>query len=102
MKQEENNSKYLLIKCPYCGWEYVPAELFNPTDLEGKPEDLLKDNLGKVLYVDYHKNYSPCQVTRYICDGCGKPFVVEPTVTYKVKKEAKELDFSTTTSSLLD
>ena len=92
----------MVIKCPWCGTEYVPSELFNPTDLEGKPESILKDALGKVIFVDYPEGYSPEQTTKYVCDTCNKPFLVEPTVSYKVKKEASELDFSDTSASLID
>jgi len=73
-----------------------------PTDLEGKPDSVIKDALGKVLYADYPDGYNPGETTHFYCEGCGKPFVVEPTVSYKIRKESEELDFSSTTASLLD
>ena len=45
--------KITTIKCPHCGYEYVPAEIFMPTDIEGKPDSIVKDVLGKVLYAEY-------------------------------------------------
>lgn len=90
------------IKCPYCGGEYVPSEIFMPSEIEGKTEDIIKDPVGKILYVSYQEGYEPLTAGRYTCDACNRSFVVEPTVSYKVRKEAEEIDFSVSTSSLLD
>mgnify|MGYP006896766191 CR=1 FL=1 len=68
----------------------------------GKPETVIKDALGKIIYQEYDEDDEPCQIEHYCCDNCGKSFVVEPTVTYKVRKEDEALDFSSESSSLLD
>ncbi len=73
-----------------------------PGDLIGKPETVLRDALGKIIYQEYDQDDEPAQIERYICDECGKPFTVEPIITYKVKKEEEALDFSTQESSLID
>jgi len=44
----------------------------------------------------------PAQIEHYVCDECGKPFIVEPVITYKVRKEDEALDFSEQSVSLLD
>ena len=90
------------IKCPHCGYEYTPAEIMLPSDFLGRPETLLRDALGKILHLEYEEANEPLQTETYICDGCNKQFVVEPHVTYKVKKEIEELDFTTTTVSLFN
>lgn len=49
----QNKSKPTVIKCPHCGAEYLPSEIFMPEDiLGGAPKNLIKDPLGKVLYAD--------------------------------------------------
>ena len=73
-----------------------------PGELIGTPENVIRDALGKIIYQEYDEENEPCQVERYICDECGKPFVVEASVTYKVKKEDEQLDFSEQYVSLLD
>lgn len=93
---------YPVIKCPHCGFGYAPAEVMMPSDFLGKPESVIRDALGKVLYQEYEEGYEPGMSENYICDNCDKPFIIEPIITYKVKKEAEELDFSTQTVSLLD
>lgn len=99
MFDTENN--FPVIKCPYCGHQYVPAEIMMPIDFIGKPNTVLRDALGKIIYQDYVEDYEPSQKETYICDSCNHQFIVEPVVTYKVRKEAEELDFQETSVSLL-
>ena len=73
-----------------------------PGDFLGKPDSLVKDALGKILYCDYEEGEEPLATESFICDHCGKPFVVEPVISYKVRKEDEEKDFSSDTVSLLD
>ena len=93
---------YPVIKCPHCQYGYAPAEIMHPHDYAGKPTSVLRDALGKVLYQEYPEGWEPAAMSTYVCDNCGKQFVVEPVITYKVKKEIEELDFSNTSVSLLD
>ena len=73
-----------------------------PGELVGKPDSVVRDALGKIIYLDYNEDEQPAQVAEYICDECGKPFVVEPVIQYKVKKQVEEKDFSNPYVSLLD
>lgn len=99
---ELQDKVYPVIKCPHCSCGYAPAEIMYPTDFTGRPESVIKDALGKVLYQEYEEGYEPSMASSFICDQCNKPFVVEPIITYKVRKEVEELDFSEQTVSLLD
>ena len=106
---EQNQKKYQVIRCPHCGYEHLPSEVFYPGDLiGGRTESLIRDALGKIIYLEYAESkyaegqtLEPVQYVKYFCDGCEKPFVVEPVVSYKVKKEVEELDFTTDQVSLL-
>ena len=100
---EQNQKKnYPVIRCPHCGWEYTPADIFMPGDLIGKPKTVIRDALGKIIYQEYDSENEPAQSEKYFCDNCEKPFIVEPVIVYKVKKEAEELDFTESYVSLLD
>ena len=94
--------KTQLIKCPYCGAQYLPGEIFMPGAFIGKPEDIVKDSLGKILYEDYREGQEPDMVEHFICDICDKPFIIEATITYKTSEEVPEKDFTTEYVSLLD
>ena len=95
--------KTSLIRCPFCGAEYLPGEIYMPGSLIGQPDDVVRDFSGKIIYEDYYTvEREPNMIEHYICDYCDKPFVIEATVTYKAKEEAPENDFSTKYVSLLD
>ncbi len=101
MKQN-TSGKPAYIKCPHCGAEYHPSEIYMPGDLIGKPSEIIKDPLGKILYVGYEEEEEPALVQHFSCDECGKAFVVEAVVSYKTIKEEEELDFGSKAVSLLD
>lgn len=67
------------IKCPHCGHEYYPAEIFYPEDLIGHPNKIIKSE-GKILYVD-DEIYNPEET--YICDECGNEFWVKASIVYE-------------------
>lgn len=98
-----NTHKSPVIRCPHCGAEYLPGEIYMPGSLIGQPDEVVRDGLGKIIYEDYYtETREPDMIERYICDQCDKPFIVEATVTYKTREEAPEKDFSTQYVSLLD
>lgn len=94
--------KGTVITCPHCGYEYLPGEIFYAEALVGRPTDIVRDVLGKILYYEYKPDYELDPVEHYICDGCGKSFVIEANTTYKAKQEQAELDFTDSFSSLLE
>ena len=92
-----------VIRCPYCGAEYLPGELYKPGSLIGQPDEIVKDCFGRIIYEVYYKEtQEPDLIEHYICDYCDKPFVIEANITYKAKEEAPENDFTTKYVSLLD
>ena len=99
---DQNKTKWAIIKCPHCGYNYVPAEIMMPSDFAGKPDSIVRDALGKIIYHEYPEDYEPSMTQTFICDGCGKQCIVEPIITYKIKKEAEEFDFSEPYVSLLN
>ena len=50
MKEKENKVKHI-IKCPYCGAEYLPEEIYYPDSFFGKPRDIVKNSKGEIEYV---------------------------------------------------
>ena len=98
----DNNKKTPIIRCVHCGAQYLPAEIFIPGAFLGRPDDIVKDSFGKIIYEDYEPCKEPDMIERYTCDYCDKPFVVEATLTYKTMAEEPERDFGTQYVSLLD
>ena len=92
-----------VIKCPFCGTEYLPGEIYMPGSLIGQPDEIVKDGLGKIIYEDYEpEDRAPNMIEHFTCESCNKPFIIEATVSYKVKEETPEKDFTTDYVSLLD
>ena len=92
-----------VIKCPHCGAEYLPGEIYMPNALIGQPDDIVKDSLGRILYEDYStETREPAMTESFICEFCDKPFIIEATVTYKTREEAPEKNFKEQYVSLLD
>lgn len=95
--------KTAIIRCPHCGSEYLPGEIYLPGSLIGQPDDIVKDSLGKILYEDYStEDREPNMIEHFICEQCEKPFIIEASVTYRTREEAPENDFTTKYVSLLD
>ena len=68
------------IKCPTCGREYLPAEIFLPNEFLGKPKDIVKDSYGKI--VGYSGN-SMNDTETYRCDKCDTTFEVVSTTNFE-------------------
>lgn len=95
--------KTAIIKCPHCGCEYLPGEIYMPNSLIGQPDEVIRDSFGKIIYEDYFTEArEPSFEEHFTCEQCEKPFIVEATVTYKTKEELPENDFTTQYVSLLD
>lgn len=69
-----------LIRCPVCGQEYLPAELFLPSDLLGNPKDIVKRNDGKI---DFYLGEKPTYETEYVCDNCCSHFKVKAKLFFE-------------------
>ena len=70
-----------LIKCPHCGAEYLPAEIF-VSDLLGEPTNILKDEKG---HIDYYSGTDMSFEEEYECDYCNHRFRVIGKVNFVVE-----------------
>lgn len=69
-----------LIKCPVCGQEYMPAEIYLPEEFFGKPKNIVKDSSGQV------KSFSGEDMNldeEYICDQCNTKIKIHANVTFE-------------------
>lgn len=91
-----------IIECEHCKAQYLLGEIFVPGALIGQPKEVVKDSLGKIIYVDYKSESNvPTKTETFVCEYCGKPFSINAELTIKIAKEAPEKDFSTKYVSLL-
>ena len=83
MKDKE---KDLIITCPHCGRQYLPAEIYYPKQFFGNPHDI--DRLNDITIESYMGN-SMCLDEDYECDNCYKKFRVSAKVQFKVSALSK-------------
>ena len=95
-------TKGTIITCPHCGYEYLSGEIFYGEALVGRPTDVVRDALGKILYYEFQPGHELDTTEHYTCDNCGKSFIIDANINYKVKQEQAELDFGSSFVSLLD
>lgn len=77
------------IICPTCGKEYLPAEIFMADGLLGHPEDIVRDEDGKIIFNDGTK---PELTEEFECD-CGCSFLIEATLQFKTTEQTNKNKF---------
>lgn len=86
----DDKDKFFTIKCPKCGAEYTLADIFFPEDLLGKPTNVIKDDEGKILFIE---GEVPQLVEDWECERCGTDFKVRLDIKPLVEYD-KKFDFS--------
>lgn len=80
------SKKDIKIKCPNCGAEYLPSEIFYPKYFFSDPKVIVKDSDGKIL----HYSGSNMQLKEsYTCDYCLKDFDVTAKITFNSELDKK-------------
>ena len=68
-----------IIKCPICGREYLPVEIFVPNAFFGEPDVVKRDTEGNIIgYI----GKGPDTTEKYVCDTCNKPFKVSTSIKF--------------------
>ena len=75
----------IVIKCPHCGREYLPCEIYYPDEFLGSAKNIIRD--GKTIIYFDGENMNLKET--YICDECGKTFEVEARINFELKKKEK-------------
>ena len=81
--------KFVVITCPTCGREYLPAEIFIPKAFFGKPLYIERDTEGKII--DFAGGSIDNMETFY-CEKCDKPFTVNAKIAFDTKSNLS-IDF---------
>lgn len=75
--------KYI-IKCPNCGWEYLPGEIYLPNQFLGRPKDVERTLDGKIL-MNYGTNMDLEE--SFECENCKCAFKVFANVDFTTGKD---------------
>lgn len=84
---------FVIIRCPKCGYEYVAAEVFFPEDLLGKPNNIIRDDNGKIILVEGEQ---PETTETFVCENCNTEFRVRLGIQTESKynKDLENEDFT--------
>ncbi len=87
-------SKLTIIKCPICGAEYLPEEIFYPDSVFNKNLNVVRDEEGKIVFVNED---SFCLTEEFECEHCGATFLTKGKVNFQTDL-VKEEDFEEETT----
>jgi len=79
-----------IIRCPKCNWEYLPGEIFIPSQLIGQPKDIERTVDGKI---DTYYGIYPDKQEQFCCEHCGCALLIKADIKYSVTHDI-EHDFS--------
>ena len=71
--------KFDVVTCPICGREYLPAEIFVPKYFFGQPENISRNDYGKIENFT-GKSMDTSEI--YTCDTCSKSFRVQARIQF--------------------
>ena len=77
--------KDIVITCPNCGREYLPAEIFVPSAFFGRPMDIERLTGGEIEVFD---GTTMDTSEEFTCEYCGEPFVVTTDIRFKTVKKS--------------
>lgn len=89
-----------VLKCPHCGAEFLPGEIFYPDNVIGYSMNIIRDPLNKIIYEEYKEGREPFAEEEFWCPFCDKPFIAEVELKFSTRPQEEELDFSDTTVKL--
>ena len=70
-----------IIKCPICGYEYLPAEIFFADEFLGEPGEIIRP-MGKEI--DCYLGDGMKLAEDFVCDSCGTPLHIAASVAFTV------------------
>lgn len=79
-----------IIKCPNCGAEYLPEEIFYPNSVFNKNLQVVRDEEGKIVFVN--EDYF-CLEEEFECEQCNCNFIIKSKINFQtdlVKEEEFE------------
>ena len=70
----------VVIKCPCCGAEYLPSEIYIPEVFFGKPTEVVRDSAGKI---DFHFGTDMDLDEEFICEYCSTHFKIKAKLSFE-------------------
>lgn len=78
-----------LIKCPYCNYQYLPGEIYDPKSFLGQPKNIVRNQEGEILGFEGIKSNLE---ESYICDNCDKEFIINAKITFSTSSSSGDIE----------
>lgn len=79
--------KFEIIACPFCGYEYLPAEIYVSRAFFGKPENIERNAEGAIVS---YTNSSVDVLETYTCDKCNHNFKITAKMVFVTEEDKLE------------
>lgn len=80
----------ITLRCPVCGEEYLPSEIFMPDAVFGKQYDITKNDRGDIMF---YLGDDPDYNEEFICNSCNTKLEVTMKMSFDVTpKENDEFE----------
>lgn len=92
-----NDKNFTVIKCPKCGYEYLPAEIFLPSSFLGKPKNIIRSDEG---VIEFFNGETMNVKEEFECENCEIVFETKSIVTFTTEYD-KKIDFDDTYETII-
>jgi len=76
-----------VVRCPVCGQNYLPSEIFMPDSFFGKQRDITRNASGEIeFYLGDDPNYEE----EFICESCLSKLKIHANLTFNVEVDNGE------------
>ena len=76
-----------IIKCPVCGRNMLPSEVFLPNSFFGKQSDITRNNSGEI---EFYLGDDMDLDEEYVCDSCLSKLKIHANLSFDVEVAAEE------------
>ena len=85
-------NEIVVIKCPSCGREYLPVEIYVPSAFFGNPDVIKRDTEGHIVGV-VGKSLDTKET--FTCEGCNTKFKIDASINFSTIEEKSNETFDT-------
>lgn len=75
------------IKCPVCGQNYLPSEVFIPESFFGKQKDITRNASGEI---EFYLGDDPDYNEEFVCESCLSKLKIHANLIFNVEVDNGE------------
>lgn len=77
----------VVVKCPVCGQEYLPSEIFLPNNFFGKQKDITRNASGEI---EFYFGDDPDYDEEFVCESCLSKLKIHANLNFNVIVDSGE------------